>query len=420
MVTGGGLYPRMYFAYLVVADGDSAAGVAGVQCGIQYDAAHRQGVDIYSWANCGALEFPTPGWPAAGTGDLIKWDASTNCQRPVPGGAGSGVKAVAGYFYCAAYGPDTLSVIARPADNVAGVVSCQAVADTIARTLRPGFSPALGQAVFSLAGIAPGYSPCGINLVGDSRDDSPAPGEAPATEDPSDVLSNQPRLPDTPDASFPFEIVIAADNGLALEDQLFTEGDRLTLTYDSDSGELRINAIHLWGTYRAPGRMDLPRMPALASRLDELYQASVAGDDSTRILSAIQALGPAALDPHFTPKIAAPGVWIQFAGETHPVNILLLKDAGPHRQTPRQAFSAALTAARHLEQQLERPHAPFFVYREGPKEAAYLGNAALEALDLCRRAVRGGPLGSAWSEGVERLSLGGIVTRLTHPPGIPR
>src|SRR5512140_3523843 len=68
IVTHGNLYPSLYFAYVLVTDGDATAGIAGLQFGIQYHGALGAGVDVYTWTLCAALEFqqPSPVWPANG------------------------------------------------------------------------------------------------------------------------------------------------------------------------------------------------------------------------------------------------------------------------------------------------------------------------------------------------------------------
>lgn len=160
IVSNGALAPTTYFAYLLVVDGDPAAGIAGVQCGIQYLGAAGVGVDVFSWTNCATLEFPMAGWPAPGTGTIITWDPTTHCQQIEPGGAGTGVVATAGYFYCAAYTPDVLTVIPRPADLAAKVASCGALEDTIDSPTVHHVPPHLGFASFSLGASVPGYAPC--------------------------------------------------------------------------------------------------------------------------------------------------------------------------------------------------------------------------------------------------------------------
>lgn len=162
IVTKGTLAPQMYYAYLLVVGGDAKAGVAGIQCGIRYDGAEKSGVDVLSWKNCGTLEFPSDSWPASGGGNLVTWDASVNCQRNAPHGAAEGVQAVIGYFYCAAYGADTLRVIPRPVDGFAKVADCKSEEDLLESRQEVATPSHLGFAVFSAGGKAAGYSPCGV------------------------------------------------------------------------------------------------------------------------------------------------------------------------------------------------------------------------------------------------------------------
>lgn len=159
-VTSGALYPTTYFAYLLVQNGDATAGISGLQCGINYNAAPRAGVDIYSWTNCATLEFPSGGWPAANSGNLITWDNTTRCQRNEPGGAGTGVVAPAGYFYLAAYSPDVLVIIPRPIDGVARVADCANVESTLEGGGVHHNPSYLGAAAFSAGGTTPGHNPC--------------------------------------------------------------------------------------------------------------------------------------------------------------------------------------------------------------------------------------------------------------------
>ena len=159
IVTSGNLYPQLYFAHVLVTDGNEPAGVAGLQFGIQYTgpgAADGVGIDIYAWTNCATLEFqsPAPAWPNSGAGNLVTWDAGTRCQRTEPGGAGTGVVANAGYFYCAAYTPGTFCITPRPVDGVAKVADCAAQEDIVTGT--PSHLGCLG------FGGQPGYNPCGL------------------------------------------------------------------------------------------------------------------------------------------------------------------------------------------------------------------------------------------------------------------
>lgn len=170
--TVGRLAPTSYFAYLLVVDGNSAAGMAGLDCGIEYDATSQSGVDILNWSLCAPSEWPSSGpfgpWPASGSGNRIRWDAATQCQRTVPTGnnASDGVVATAGYFYCAAYSSDRLAVVPRPGSGQAMVMDCGGSASVIGGIGHPaGNLPQLGFAGFSADGSVAGYNPCGVAAV---------------------------------------------------------------------------------------------------------------------------------------------------------------------------------------------------------------------------------------------------------------
>lgn len=151
--TAGALYPTVYFAYLMVAGADAAAGVGGLQCGLQYDGRAGFGVDVFSWNLCATLEFVSTGWPASGGGNLITWDTATKCQRFEPGGTGTGVSAAAGYFYMGAYTPDLLRVTNRPVDGKAKLADCVSNEMLL-------FTSDLGAANFTAAGNVPGINSC--------------------------------------------------------------------------------------------------------------------------------------------------------------------------------------------------------------------------------------------------------------------
>jgi len=149
-----------FYVHVLVTDGDAAAGVAGMQFGIQYGSGMLDGVgiDIFDWFLCATLEFPQPAplWPNNGGGTLITWDSTNRCQQFEPGGVGTGVVANAGYFYMGAYGPATFQITVRPVDGFAKVASCAAEEDD----LGPGD---LGAATFGI-GPQTGYSP-GCDVV---------------------------------------------------------------------------------------------------------------------------------------------------------------------------------------------------------------------------------------------------------------
>ena len=160
IVSKGGLAPNSYFAYVLAVDADATAGVAGMQFGINYLAPDGVGVDIYDWVNCATLEFPSADWPNAGSGTLVTWDAALACQTNEPGGAGTGVVAVAGYFYCTSYTPDALLITPRPVDLTAKVASCSAEEEVIDSPTVHKVPHPLGFASFSVGAIVPGYNPC--------------------------------------------------------------------------------------------------------------------------------------------------------------------------------------------------------------------------------------------------------------------
>jgi hypothetical protein len=143
-----------YYMYLLVATGSLRGtdlggqdqGIAGTQCGIQYNNAANAGVDVFTWTLCATLEFSSTGWPASGGGNLITWDSTNKCQK--------GEVAVAGYFYCGAYTADVFNVTTRPVDHAAKVADC-ASQEIVLEADRD-----LGSAEFSTAGTEGGCNPC--------------------------------------------------------------------------------------------------------------------------------------------------------------------------------------------------------------------------------------------------------------------
>lgn len=154
-----------YYMYLLVATGPlrgvglggNDLGVAGLQCGLNYNPLvgappAASGVDVFTWSLCATLEFSATGWPESGGSDLITWDKTNKCQK--------GEVAVAGYFYCAAYSPDTFKIVFRPVDTppAAKVADCNSVEIPLGEN-------DMGSAVFSVAGTNQGCNPC-INSCG--------------------------------------------------------------------------------------------------------------------------------------------------------------------------------------------------------------------------------------------------------------
>jgi DNA-binding beta-propeller fold protein YncE len=155
--------PASYFVYVMVVRGDSTAGIAGVEFGINYQkigmptgvAADGNYVDIHEWHLCADVEFTTGNWPDRLSGNRLTWNATNRCQRDSPASTPGDVTAIAGYFYCTAYDPDRLQLTPHPESGFATVASCDGAADTL--TSDP--SPALGAVAFNNTS-APGLNPC--------------------------------------------------------------------------------------------------------------------------------------------------------------------------------------------------------------------------------------------------------------------
>jgi len=151
-----------YDVYLVVADIPEyqGPGITGLSCGVAYDAAAGQGVDLYSWTFCGSgLEYPHDGdngpWPTSGSGTRLTW---INCQGTnIPP---NGYHTIAGSFYVYAYGPDQFQVTENmhlqtgPELAIAGCGG--------AETQLPLSAAAF--VTFSPGAVDTGYNPCKANL----------------------------------------------------------------------------------------------------------------------------------------------------------------------------------------------------------------------------------------------------------------
>jgi len=94
------------------------------------------------------------------------------------GNPGVGAVAALGYFYCAAYTPDRLSITRHPATNAASVTNCAGQADIVSNDDDNTSCSWLGNVGFGM----PGHNSCGIN---DSQNCIPSSGtcmiEGPAT-----------------------------------------------------------------------------------------------------------------------------------------------------------------------------------------------------------------------------------------------
>ncbi len=159
-VTRGELYVE-YVAYLCVFNADAQVGVAGMQCALRYDDGTRSGVDIDSWTSCAGSEYPQDDWPGkSGSGNTIVWTTSSSstvvCSQEEPAGIGTGVTAVAGYFFLTAYSDDKLQIAPWKGQlriPEAKISDCSAAEYVIA-------PENLGYVVFSDDSDAKGKLPC--------------------------------------------------------------------------------------------------------------------------------------------------------------------------------------------------------------------------------------------------------------------
>jgi hypothetical protein len=167
MLTNGKV-GEYYYAFVCVVDGKADVGIAGVQFGVKFNRANRVGIDISEWTKCGTLEFAAPTsrrdwYNVSNGGNLITWDPENACQDTEPSGGGTGVTAVAGYFYLTAYGADRIEVTPRPADKIAAVADCNSFLSIVAGAGAPIRARSfLGSAEFSADGSVLGANPCGL------------------------------------------------------------------------------------------------------------------------------------------------------------------------------------------------------------------------------------------------------------------
>lgn len=143
--------------WVMVCGGSDSVGIAGAQWGLDYDGALGSGVDVLSWRSCGALEFPSGNYPAAGGGNLVTFNPVTNCQNtPYEEMGGepltNSVIAFLGVLHVAVTGGDELAVTARPVDGTLAVASCAAIVDILDESTDAGS--------VTFCGNRPGYNPC--------------------------------------------------------------------------------------------------------------------------------------------------------------------------------------------------------------------------------------------------------------------
>jgi hypothetical protein len=141
-----------FIVYVLACNGNATDGIGGMEFGIEYDDTPGVGIDVNGYADCGILHYTsfTPAWPDSGSGIMVAWNGSQNCQlTPTPAAPrAAGVALDITY-----YSPDQLRIVEFPGTyGSARVADCGARADTLS-----GFTPSrLGTAGFNL----PGYNSC--------------------------------------------------------------------------------------------------------------------------------------------------------------------------------------------------------------------------------------------------------------------
>jgi len=151
IVTNGNL--GTYYALVILTNGSPTDGVGSVTFGVSYDGAPGSGVDVFGWSPCAASQLATGTWPAPDTGIRLDFNP---CRTNEPLGTGTGVAAVACYFYLSAYSPDELRLADHPDLDYWTWTNCAGGPPT-------GFGssfPSLGEARFTASGTATGWNPC--------------------------------------------------------------------------------------------------------------------------------------------------------------------------------------------------------------------------------------------------------------------
>ena len=138
---------------IVVLDVDPAVGLAAVSLGIEWSDPEMfvSAGDL----SCADVAFPSPTWPASGSGILVAWNSATNCQNTPdasdPQGQAVGV-AYALYTY--AYSPAHLQVIQRPQDSVLKVADCNSVESVL------NVPDQAGRIIFGTSSETFAFDPC--------------------------------------------------------------------------------------------------------------------------------------------------------------------------------------------------------------------------------------------------------------------
>lgn len=138
-----------YNAYLIVIGFDINEGIIGTRFGLDYG----PNITVGSWTSCSDLEFPSPLWPATGSGTNLNWATCQNTENPATPNYGL---ANGGTFYVYAYGNEYFRItpnLTGTPDTHAGVANCANMASDVPDS----FTSALG------FGNINGYDPCIFN-----------------------------------------------------------------------------------------------------------------------------------------------------------------------------------------------------------------------------------------------------------------
>lgn len=144
-----------YDLYVLVLDGSALAGVGGAAFGIEYG----PGVVVSGWTLCADLDFSGAPqgsqWPDSGSGNLITWNVTTNCQNtPAEGDLDYGVTAVLGALHVYSYAAETISITPR---NYAPTPDFS-VTDCTPERSDPPYPDNAGRVTFGQ--ISQAYDPC--------------------------------------------------------------------------------------------------------------------------------------------------------------------------------------------------------------------------------------------------------------------
>jgi len=148
-----GITYQSYVVYICVFNGDPVAGISELEFGLDYNGASGSGMDVIADQTCSDLIFASNNWPGDGSSVTFTWDYKNNCQTEEPGGAGTGVTAVAAALRVFAYSPDRLSVVPKPTSGFVDIADCSLVSYDISAERR-------GSVVFSEDGSEQGNPGC--------------------------------------------------------------------------------------------------------------------------------------------------------------------------------------------------------------------------------------------------------------------